>query len=253
MIEAILSLLAAIGGAAGSIKFVKEGERGLRLRFEKAMKRNGEYRVILPGLHLMIPGVHKLARIHVRQRTINFPEQAIVLNDSTIFDVGAVLMCRVKDTPVDLYNALFETTGIDEALTDHGLLVVREVLAGKGYEDLFGPDRERISEELLAHASDKAAEWGVELLTFQLSDCRPNDETARLIQTSALATFKLDALTVAARRLGGADVSSLDPGLASVLIGTPLVAATSVTVGERQPQRQAGATPADAASEPDGE
>lgn len=88
------------------------------LRFEKAMKRGGEYRVVLPGLRLMVPGMHKLARIHVRQRTINFPEQAIVLSDSTVFDVGAVLMCRVRDSPTDLYNALFETTGIDEALTD---------------------------------------------------------------------------------------------------------------------------------------
>ena len=238
MIEAILSVLAAIGGAAGSVKFVREGERGIMLRFEKAVKRHGEYRVILPGLRIMVPGVHKLARIHVRQRTINFPEQAIVLSDSTIFAVGAVLMCRVKDTAQDLYNALFETTGIDDALTDYGLLVVREVLAGKRYEDLFGPDRMAISRELRAAALDQAAEWGVDILSFELSDCRPNAETARLIQTAAQATFKLDALTVAAQRLGVADVSLLDPGLASVLIGAPLVASTSVTVAdsERQPR-----------------
>ena len=51
------------------------------LRFEKAMKRGGEYRAILPGLRLMVPGMHKLARIHVRQRTINFPDQTTVLTD----------------------------------------------------------------------------------------------------------------------------------------------------------------------------
>jgi len=236
MIETILSLIAGIGGVAGSIRFVKEGERGLLLRFEKAVKRNGEYRVILPGLRIMVPGMHKLARIHVRQRTINFPEQAIVLADSTVFDIGAVMMCRVKDTADDLYNALFETTGIDEALTDYGLLVVREVLGGKSYGDLFGPNREAISSELLDTARDKAGEWGVDMLFFELSDCRPNDETARLIQTAAQATFKLDALSVAAQRLGVTDASRLDPGLASVLIGAPLVAATSITVGEGQRQ-----------------
>ena len=72
MIETILSIVAAIGGAAGGIRFVKEGERGILLRFEKAVTRNREYRVILPGLRLMVPAMHKLARIHVRQRTINF-------------------------------------------------------------------------------------------------------------------------------------------------------------------------------------
>ncbi len=154
-------------------------------RARKALLRNGEYRVIMPGLRMMIPGVHKLARIHVRQRTINFPEQTIVFSESTVFDIGAVLMCRVKDSPIDLYNALFETTGIDEALTDYGLLVVRGVLGGKQYEDVVGHNREAISAELMSRAQDKAAEWGVEILSFELSDCRPNDQTARLIQTSA--------------------------------------------------------------------
>lgn len=234
MIESILSLLAAIGGAAGSIRFVKEGERGIMLRFEKALKRNGDYRVVMPGLRIMVPGMHKLARIHVRQRTINFPEQTIVLSDRTVFAVGAVMMCRVKDTATDLYNALFETTGIDEALTDYGLLVVREVLAGKNYEDLFGLNREAISRELRDQAEAKAGEWGVEILSFELSDCRPHDETARLIQTSAQAAFKLDALMATARALGMSNVAELHPGLASVIVGAPLVAATNITVADDQ-------------------
>ncbi len=238
MIEAIATLLAAVGGVAGSIRFVREGERGIMLRFEKALRRNGEYRVVLPGLRLMIPGVHKLARIHVRQRTINFPEQTIVLSDRTVFGVGAVLMCRVKDTATDLYNALFETTGIDEALTDYGLLVVRDVLAGKSYADLFGDNRREIAGELLHRAQGKAGEWGVELISFELSDCKPTDETARLIQTAAQASFKLAALTAAAETLGLADLSQLDPGLASLIVGAPLVAATSVTVAAHQ--RDAG-------------
>ncbi len=217
-------------------------------RARKALLRNGEYRVIMPGLRMMIPGVHKLARIHVRQRTINFPEQTIVFSESTVFDIGAVLMCRVKDSPNDLYNALFETTGIDEALTDYGLLVVRGVLAAKQYEDLFGQHREAISAELTSQAQDQAAEWGVEILSFELSDCRPSDETSRLIQTSVQASFKLDALTAAAERLGMADVAELHPGLASVLIGAPLLTAASVSVAEGQ--REAGvATP----DEPDAE
>lgn len=246
MIETILSVLAGIGGLAGGVRFVKEGERGIMLRFEKALKRNGEYRVILPGLRVMVPGMHKIARIHVRQRTINFPEQTIVLSDRTVFGVGAVLMCRVKDTATDLYNALFETTGIDEALTDYGLLVVREVLAGKNYEDLFGENRGQISEELRQRAQDRAGEWGVALISFELSDCKPTDETARLIQTSAQASFKLDALVAAAETLGIRDLAGLDPGLASIIVGAPLVAATSITVGDNQSQ----VTPA-APSDPD--
>ena len=82
------------------------------------------------------------------------------------------------------------------------------------------------------------------ILSFQLSDCRPTDETARLIQTSAQAAFKLDALTGTARTLGMSNVSELDSGLASVIVGAPLVAATNITVADTQ--QQAGVTASDA-------
>lgn len=213
----------AVYGAVKGIQFVREGERAIMLRFDKAIKRGGQYKVIFPGLRLMIPGIHKLARQHVRQRTINFQSQVIVLSDRTVFEVSAVLLCRVKDTPKDLYNSLFETANLNGALADYGLMVIRKVLADKGYENLFDEGRDEISQQLSELMAPKAAEWGVEVLQFELSDCNPTDETARLIQTSAQAEFKLKALEEAAKQLG-CRVADLDPTLAAVMVGMPLVA-----------------------------
>lgn len=229
LISVLIGLLASIGGAAGSLRFVREGERAILLRFDKAIVKDGEYQVIMPGLRLMIPSVHKLARIHVRQRTINFPDQAIILADHTLFNVSAVLICRVKDSAQDLYNALFETTNINNALTDYGMVVIREVLGGKNYQDLFGENRLRIAEELIKGIQLQADQWGIEVLLFELSDCRPTDETARMIQASALAAFRARALHQAAQELGVDSVLGLDGNLAAVLIGAPLVATTHVT------------------------
>ena len=91
LIQALIPILIAGVGAVAGIKFVSEGERALLLRFDKAVQRGGEYRVIMPGLRFLIPGAHKLARIHVKQRTINFPSQTIVLKDRTVFEVSAVI------------------------------------------------------------------------------------------------------------------------------------------------------------------
>jgi regulator of protease activity HflC (stomatin/prohibitin superfamily) len=238
MLETLLPLIGALGSGVGSIRFVREGERAIMLRFDKAIKRNGEYRVISPGLRMMIPSVHKLARIHVRQRTINFPAQTIVLSDQTVFDVSAVLICRVKDTPQDLYNALFETTGIDTALTDYGLLVLRDVLTEKRYQDLSGTGRQEISHELLEKVQVKADEWGVEVLILELSDSNPSEETARLIQTSAQTSFRVAALQEAASELGLENVSDIPPGLAATLIGAPLVTTASSYVEGAQLRRE---------------
>jgi hypothetical protein len=70
----------------------------------------------------------------------------------------------------------------------------------------------------------QADEWGAEVIKFELSDCTPNDTTARLIQTKAAATFKLHALDDAAKQLGLKGAGSIPPILAAVLVGAPLVA-----------------------------
>jgi len=67
-------------------------------------------------------------------------------------------MCRVKDTATDLYNALFETTGIDEALTDYGLLVVVKYWPGR-VTRIYSARIVKRSPELMDHAQDKAGEW----------------------------------------------------------------------------------------------
>ncbi len=224
LIQLLLPVVIGIGGAIAGIKFVSEGERALLLRFDKAVKRGGEYKVIMPGLRFLIPGAHKLARIHVRQRTINFPSQTIVLKDRTVFEVSAVLLCRVKDSAQDLYNALFETTGINTALSDFGMIVIREVVGERSYDDLFGESRAEVAAELVESIQKQADEWGIEVIKFELSDCKPNAETARMIQTSAQASFRINALKEAAKEMGYSDVRQLGSTLSSVLVGIPLVA-----------------------------
>jgi hypothetical protein len=116
---------------AGGVRFVKEGERGIMLRFEKALKRNGEYRVILPGLRLM-------GRECTRSRVSTFANERSTSPSRRSCSVSGRCSASVRSLCVGSnadrsVQALFETTGIDEALTDYGLLIVREVLAGKSY------------------------------------------------------------------------------------------------------------------------
>jgi len=223
LVTALIGLLAPAVGAVSGIKFVSEGERGMVLRFDKAVKRRKttEYKVVGPGLRLLFPGVHKLARVHVRQRILDLPTQTIILSDRTVFKVSAVLVCRVKGTPDDVYSALFETTNLNKALQNVGTRVIRDVLTRKGYADMFGEEQAKIAGELIEAIRPHADQWGVEMLSFQLNDCDPDEGTTRLIQTVAQAEFRLEALTASADKLRGLDIS---PGLAGVLIGAPLVA-----------------------------
>jgi regulator of protease activity HflC (stomatin/prohibitin superfamily) len=52
----------------------------------------------------MIPWVDSLAKHHVRQQTIRFDNQEIMIKDGLIFSVNAAVIFRVTD----IYKALFE-------------------------------------------------------------------------------------------------------------------------------------------------
>jgi|GEM_PF-1632126 len=243
IIDTIAPLLPTIGGVGAAafgafkgISFVREDERALKLRFEKALKnRKGEYKVVYPGLRLLIPTVHKLARIHVRQRVINLPTQSIMLSDNTLFDVSAVITAQVRDTPQDIYNAVYETTGVDKSLSDFGLTVVRDVLLSRKYSDLHGEEAAKIDAELCELLQKKADEWGIHVLSFRLSDCEPSDETARLIQAKAGMQLKVEGLNEVAKNLGKNDVMALSPSLIAGLLGVQPVTSVSTTTRAVEP------------------
>lgn len=231
MIEAIVGVLplllpiaGGVWGAVNSIRFVHEGERALLLRFEKVVRRQGKLVVKTPGFTMFIPKINRLAVIHVRTRTINLPSQVLTLKDASVLNVSAVILARVIDTADDLYHALFETSaGVNQTTNDMGLVILRRVISEKVYEDVVS-NREAIDKELLDALQIEAKQWGLQIITFALSDCSPTIDTARLLQTARQSAERVTALVEASAILGTSP-TALDPQLAAALVGTPLVLA----------------------------
>ncbi|MGD1069321.1 MAG: hypothetical protein ABSB15_04205 [Bryobacteraceae bacterium] len=73
---------------------------------------------------------------------------------------------------------------------------------------------------------EKAQQWGVDFLQFNIIDCAPTPETAQIIVAKAGVTMKAEALEEMAKRLQ-IPMERLNPTLAAVLVGLPLVASTS--------------------------
>ena len=107
-----------------SLRFVKEGERGLVLRFGQVVRKGGKPRIIEPGFVFLIPQVENLVRRHVRQQTIELNEQEVILKDNTIWVVSAVVFFRVKD----IYKALFEIDDLDGGVRNLCMGELRTVL-----------------------------------------------------------------------------------------------------------------------------
>jgi regulator of protease activity HflC (stomatin/prohibitin superfamily) len=217
-------IVTALGAAFKTFRFVHEGERGIKLRFGRALRdRNGAPKIIEPGFVLLIPFVDSLKRHHVRQQTINLASQTIMIQDGFTFTLSAVVILKIKD----IYKALFEIAEIDNSIADLCMGILRDKVQLLKYTELL--DTAKISAALLLELKEKAAEWGIEFLAFKLTDCAPTPETSQAISIMAAARMRAEALKEAGKSMG-LEPNAMNPNLAAALIGIPL----TVAIGDNQ-------------------
>jgi regulator of protease activity HflC (stomatin/prohibitin superfamily) len=193
-----------------SLRFVKEGERGLVLRFGQVVRRDGKPRVIEPGFFFLIPQAESLVRRHVRQQTIELNEQEVILKDNTIWVVSAVVFFRVKD----IYKALFEIDDLDGGVRNLCMGELRTVLQHLPRYDAI-KEIDAVSRALMESVARRADEWGIEIIDFRLTNCMPTPETATFVTAQTAVTARVKALQ---------DAGVMhDPQLAAALLGVPVV------------------------------
>lgn len=212
-------IVGAVGAAFKTFRFVHEGERGIKLRFGRALRgKNGMPRIIEPGFVWLIPFVDSLKRHHVRQQTINLASQTIMIQDGFTFIVSAMVILKIKD----IYKALFEIAEVDNSISDLCMGILRDKVQLLKYFELL--ETGRISSSLLSELKEKAAEWGIEFLAFKLTDCAPTPETSQAISVMATARMRVEALKEVGKSVG-LELNVMNPNLAAALIGIPLTVA----------------------------
>ncbi len=201
-----------------SFKFIKEGEKGLKLRFGRVVRDKGNKPVVYePGFLMMIPFIESLPRHHVRQQTTRLHNQKVTLKDGLIYDVSAIVIFRVSD----IYKALCEIDDLDGSLADVSVGVLRDELSSRNHDNLS--NTVEISTGLLQRLKDRAGSWGIELMEFMLVDCAPTPEVAPLVNCETGARLRMQALKRVAQEIGGG-VADIPESFAAVLVGAPLVA-----------------------------
>lgn len=219
-------VVTAIGGLAGSIRFVQESQRGVKLRWGRVVRhRDGRPKIVEPGFVFLVPTMHRLRRIHVRTSTLTLDPQRIMLKDHTVFNVGALIITRIIDDEEGIYRSLFEVDDLPTSVEEFCAAALRDVLVGITYDKLADPAA--LAECVRTSVEPQLREWGTEVKSFALTDCSPSPETARMILISAEAQFRADALAAVCPTLE--QLSGIPPMLAAALIGTPVSVALGGT------------------------
>lgn len=225
--ESILSqvglLIFALFTLFKGMRFVKEGERGLKLRFGKVVRnRAGEPKVMEPGFIILIPYVESLVKRHVRQQPIPLDEQVITLKSGLTFRVAGILFIRVED----IYKALFDISDLDLSVKEEGMGRVRDIVAGhEDHSDLA--ETEKIAETIKQKIREKTDRWGVLTEDFRITVCAPTPESATVVNLAAAARQRAESIKQVAEQLGVPLGELVETGLASVIVGAPLVSQAS--------------------------
>ena len=205
----------AIGFAITFLRFVKEAEQGLVLRFGKVRRhylgaKKGQPMIKLPGFIIVLPKIDQLVTRHTREQTLKLDPQEVILKDGSIFRVESVVFFRITN----VYKALFEIADLDTGIKNLLGGELREVLQGlEGVEAI--KDVEAVSRKVHDATKDIVAGWGTDLTRFKLTDCKPSQETSAAVTAPTVINARMDAL-----RKAGLDKN---PQLAAAVLGAQAV------------------------------
>lgn len=231
--DLITSLVGAGGGLfslAKSFRFVREGEKGIKLRFGKAKRRrngSGELEPIIydPGFTMLVPYVDSLVRRHVRVQTIELPQQTITIKNGLSYIVDAVVRFQVKD----IYKALFVVDNLDQTMNNVAMAELRDTLTP--YEDeeamanVHGMSV-KLTEKIKSHSDI----WGVEIEQFSIVSCVPTPESQQIVNVKAGVKSRVGALIEGFKQLGIENKGIGEyPQLAAALIGIPVATAIGMS------------------------
>src|SRR5690348_7316894 len=158
VLAALLVLVAA--GLAGSIRVVKQIERGVVFRLGRAQRD-----VRRPGPTVLIPFVDRMRRVNMQVVTMPVPAQDGITRDNVTVRVDAVVYFRV----IDPMAAVVEVQDYQFAIAQVAQTSLRSIIGKSELDDLLA-NRERLNQGLEVMLDSPATPWGIEIDRVEIKD-----------------------------------------------------------------------------------
>lgn len=139
-------------------------------RSEFVIERLGKYsRTIMAGFHILVPFIDTIAyKRSLKEEVLDVPSQSCITADNITLEVDGVLYLQVLNSKQSAY-------GIDNyhiACVQLAQTSLRSAI-GKMELDRTFEERETINAEIVKAIDEAAANWGVKVLRYEISDITP--------------------------------------------------------------------------------
>lgn len=156
----VLIVLVALVLLAGSVRIVKQYERGVVLRFGRLVGTKN------PGLNLIIPFVDRLTRVSLRIVTTVLEPQEVITRDNVTVKVDAVVYFQA----IDPIKAVINVESYRDAIIQLALTTLRSVLGQSELDELLA-HRDQINLRLRQIIDEQSeAPWGVRATLVEVKD-----------------------------------------------------------------------------------
>lgn len=178
----IVLILALLLLGFGSLFVVKEGDRGIVIRFGKVQRDAQEQTVVFePGLHFKVPLFDKVIMLDARIQTLDDSADRFVTSEKKDLIVDSYVKWRIKD-----FATYYLSTGGNklqaEALlkqkVNNGL---RSEFGTRTIPQIVSGERSELMDEAMQQASGSSDELGIEIVDVRVKQINLPDEVSSSI------------------------------------------------------------------------
>jgi regulator of protease activity HflC (stomatin/prohibitin superfamily) len=163
MFDKLLDLLISFGERVLPFEVINHYDRGVRLRFGKAVSKDGKPTILDPGLHWKWPFIDDINSHMVKATTMDLKEQTITTKDDKSIVVRGVVKYEIDDVA----TLLLEVDTPTAAVADMSMGILRDTLIGKNWDECNDPD---LSKEITSKIKREAKKWGIDVKAVTLTD-----------------------------------------------------------------------------------
>jgi regulator of protease activity HflC (stomatin/prohibitin superfamily) len=188
MIFLIVILALLLAGLAGSVRILKQYERGVQFRLGRV---KGGARG--PGIIFVVPLIDRVHRASLRIVTMPIQSQGIITKDNVSVDVSAVAYYRIDD-PV---RSVVAIENVSAAINQIAQTTLRAVV-GRHSLDQTLSETDTINQNIREILDIQTEEWGVKVTVVELKDIQLPPSMQRAMARQAEAEREKRAKIIAA-------------------------------------------------------
>ena len=138
-------------------------DRGVRLRFGRAVMEGDKVKILEPGFHWKWPLADSINTHMVKVTTMDLTEQTVTTKDGQSVVVRAVLKYEVNDVA----TLLLEVDGPAAAVADMSMGILRDAFVEKMWSECNDPE---FPQQITSRIRREAKKWGIYVVQLTLTD-----------------------------------------------------------------------------------